>query len=78
MKVRLGFGVKFCQVFVSRKVNVRLIWIEFRLTWDKGWLDLNETPEFFRIFLSDLGNELSQLYLSFIPERNFAGQGILG
>lgn len=33
-----------------------------------GLLDLNETPEFFCIFLSDLGNELSQLYLFFIPE----------
>lgn len=34
MEVRLGFGVKFCQVFVLRKANVRLIWIEFGLTWD--------------------------------------------
>lgn len=33
MEVRLGFGVKFCQVFVLRKVN---IWIEFRLTWDRA------------------------------------------
>lgn len=36
MEVRFGFGVKFCQVFVLRKVNVRLIWIDFGLTWDEA------------------------------------------
>ena len=46
IKIELRFGVRFffLLVFVSKRVNVRLIWIDFALVWGMGWVDLMETP----------------------------------
>ena len=49
INIELGFGVSFfffffLPVFVSRRINVRLIWIEFALVWGMGWVDLMENP----------------------------------
>lgn len=43
--VGLGFGIRFCQVFVSRRLDVRLKWLEFVLGWSRGCLDLNQTSD---------------------------------
>ena len=47
INIEPGFGLRFfffLPVFVSRRVNVRLIWIEFALVWGMCWVDLMETP----------------------------------
>ena len=47
INIEPGCGLRFfffLPVFVSRRVNVRLIWIEFALVWGMGWVDLMETP----------------------------------